>query len=129
MAANPIFIGTPRSQCATISVANTNRDGTGTIANIFTAGSNGSIIYRIRVKAVGTTTAGMIRFYRHDGSTHYLTRELPVAANTASGTNPTIELEIFFNTNELLLLPVNHSLRASTNNAESFNIITEGGDY
>lgn len=129
MAASPIFIGSVRRTLATISVANTNRDGTGTIANLFTAGANGSAIFRIRVKAISTTTAGMIRLYGHDGSTTTLTREIPVSAVTPSGTVPTWEAELFFNGNEQIVLPSGHSFRCSTNNAESFVVTVEGGDY
>lgn len=129
MAASPIFIGSVRRATGTVSAANTNRDGTGTIVTLFTAGSSGSAIFRIRMKATGTTTAGMIRLFGHDGTSVRLDREFAVSAVTPSGTVPTWEAELFLNGNEMMVLPSGHSLRASTHNAETFVITVEGGDY
>lgn len=129
MAASPIFIGSIRTEVATISAANTNRDGTGTIVTIFTAGGSGSAIFRIRCKASATTTAGMIRIFRHNGTSNFLAREVPVTAITPSATVGTWESELIFNVNEMIMLPANHSIRVATHNAESFNIEIEGGDY
>ena len=132
MAANAQYAATPKLGIGQVSVANTNRDGTGTIATIFSAGANGSRIDAIDIKAVGTTTAGMIRLFIHDGVDARLLTEVPVVAVTPSGTLPSWEAQL--NTNTMtqvlpLLLPTGYSLRAATNNAETFNVIAQGGDF
>lgn len=132
MATQPQYAATPRCGIGQVSVANTARDGTGTIATIFTAGANGSRIDAIDIKAVGTTTAGMIRLFIHDGANARLLTEVPVTAITPSGTLPSWEAQ--HNTNTMtqvlpLVLPTGYSLRAATNNAETFNVIALGGDF
>lgn len=132
MAANAQYAATPKLGIGQVSVANTNRDGTGTIATIFSAGANGSRVDAIDLKSVGTTTAGMIRLFIHDGANARLLTEVPVTAITPSGTLPSWEAQL--NTNTMtqilpLLLPTGYSLHAATNNAETFNVIAQGGDF
>lgn len=126
------YASTPKCGIAQVSVANTARDGTGTIATIFSAGVNGSRIDAIDLKAVSTTTAGMIRLFIHDGVNARLLTEVPVMAITPSSTLPSWEAQL--NTNTMtqvlpLILPTGYSLRAATNNAETFNVIALGGDF
>ena len=132
MAAQAQYAATPRCGVGQVSVANTNRDGTGTIVTVFSAGASGSRINAIDLKAVGTTTAGMIRLFIHDGTNARLLTEVPVTAITPSGTLPSWEAQL--NTNTMtqvlpLVLPTGYSLRAATNNAETFNVIALGGDF
>jgi hypothetical protein len=126
MAALPAYTATPRTERATLSTANTNRNGTGTIVNLFTAGSNGSRIERITICATGTTTAGMIRFYLFDGTNTDLWREIPVTAITPSGSVPAYYMQL---SGLAYILSSGKSLKASTNNAENFSLIAEGGDF
>jgi hypothetical protein len=132
MATQPQYAATPRCGIGQVSTANTARDGTGTIGTIFTAGASGSRIDAIDIKATGTTTAGMIRLFIHDGANARLLTEVPVMAITPSGTLPSWESQL--NTNTMtqvlpLVLPTGYSLRAATNNAETFNVIALGGDF
>jgi len=99
---------------------------------VFSAGASGSRIDAIDLKAVGTTTAGMVRLFIHDGADARLLTEVPVIALTPSGTLPSWEAQL--NTNTMtqvlpLVLPTGYSLRAATNNAETFNVIALGGDF
>ena len=126
------YASTPKCGVGQVSVANTDRDGTGTIVTVFSAGASGSRIDAIDLKAVGTTTAGMIRLFIHDGTNARLLTEVPVTAITPSGTLPSWEAQL--NTNTMtqvlpLVLPTGHSLRAATNNAETFNLLAFGGDF
>ena len=126
MAASPAYTATPRTERATLSAANTNRDGTGTIVNLFTAGANGSRVERITVCATGTTTAGMIRFYLYDGTNTDLWKEVAVSGITPSAT----VLSFTFQLASLgYILSSEKSIRVSTHNAESFRVIAEGGDF
>lgn len=126
------YAATPNLGIAAISTANTNRDGTGTIGTVLTAGASGSRIDAVMVKATGTTTAGMIRLFVHNGTTAYLLNEIPVLANTPSSTAPAWEVQMNASTMSQLfpiILPTGFSLRASTNNAETFNVLAVGGDF
>jgi hypothetical protein len=79
MAANidPIFPITPRSAWATITTANTAKDGTGTVSTVVTAGANGAFVEDIRAKPLGTNTASVLRVFLNNGSTN------TVAANNS----------------------------------------------
>jgi hypothetical protein len=129
MSANaaPRFVDPGRTWFGQVSAANTNLDGSGTVVTIVTAGSNGSLIELIRVKAIVTTTAGMVRIFLNDGTSTRLYKEISVTAATPSGTVQAFEAE--YEPTDPLILPSGWSLRASTHNAETFNIIVTGGDY
>jgi hypothetical protein len=124
MASNPQYIGTPKSPSVTISTANTNRDGTGTLVTLMTAGTNGSRVDRVRIAATGTTTAGMIRFFV--GSS--LINEVPVVATTPSATIPAWATDVVFENG--LVLEAGATLKVATHNAETFKVtVTNGGDF
>lgn len=126
MASSPAYAATPASGAASISTANTGRDGTGTIGTVLTAGASGSRIDDISICATGTTTAGMVRLFIHNGTTAFLWREIPVTAATPSGT---VQAFSYYLSNQNLILPTGYSLRASTHNAEAFTVqVTRGGN-
>jgi hypothetical protein len=126
MAITPNFTKTPRTERGILSAANTNRDGTGTIVNLFDAATVGSRVERIKIYATGTTTAGMIRFYVFDGTNTDLYLEVSVLAITPSAT---VQAFNAFSTNLGLILASGKSLRASTHNAGNFRIVVEGGNF
>lgn len=130
------YAATPKVGLGTISTANSNLDGTGTLGTVFTAGTSGSRIDAILIYATGTTTAGMVRLFISDGVNNRLMAEVPVVAITPSGTQPAFSALLQSNNNGLLNsapLPLSfqtsYILKASTQNAESFNVIAIGGDY
>lgn len=127
MASAPAFAATPRLAVGQISAANTGRDGTGTVVTVFTAGASGSRVYRIDISPVGTTTAGIVRLFIHDNTNYRLFREVLIAAKTPSGTVAADTTTITFP--DGIQLPNLYSIRASTHNAETFNLFVEGGDY
>lgn len=132
MASVPSYAATPRCAIAQVSVANTNLNGTGTIATVFTAGSNGSRVDAIDLKATVTTTAGMVRLFINDGTNSRLLTEVPVLAVTPSATQPAWEAQLNQNgLNQIfpVILPNGYSLRASTENAETINVVAIGGDF
>ena len=64
------YASIPRGGVAQVSAANTNRDGTGTVANVIMASpkSGGGLrIDALAVQAIATTTAGMVRLYVQKG--------------------------------------------------------------
>ncbi len=127
MAINAQYASTPRAALGQVSTANTARDGTGTLATILTAGSNGTRIDDIKIQATGTTTAGVVRLFLHDGTNARLFAEILVSAVTPS---TTVEAWSFTLLNQAIVIPSGWSLRASTNNAETFNlIVNRAGDF
>lgn len=136
MASAAQYVGTPKNTGATISTANTARDGTGTLGTVYTAGSSGSRIDSIVVQATATTTAGMIRFFISNdaGTTKRLVYELPVVAITPSAAIPAFQAILTSQNSSFmmngLILQASAILYASTNNAESFNIVSvNAGDF
>ena len=112
---------------ATISAANTNRDGTGTIVTVYTAGPAGSRIAMIEIVATGTTTTGVVRLFLSNGTTTWLWAEHLVTAvsPTASGAVWSKQIVPVVPA----VLPSGWSVRASTHNAETFVVIVHGGNF
>lgn len=129
MAANsvPRYVDPGKSWAVAVGTANTNLDGTGTVAVLVTAGANGSLITMVRVKAIVTTTAGMIRFFLHNGSAFFLWHEIAVTAATPSGTVLSYSAE--YEPTVPLVLPSGWTLQVSTHNAEAAKCFAFGGDY
>ncbi len=127
MASDPVFIGVPKTWMAAISIANANRDGTGTIVNVVTAGANGSRVDKVRIVATGAVTAGVVRLFLHDGTHTRLLREIMVSATTPSELVETFTQDVDFADGSAL--PNGWSLQAATHNAEGFNVISFGGDF
>jgi hypothetical protein len=124
MASNPQYVGTSKSPSVTISTANTNRDGSGTLATFMAAGSNGSRVDRVNITATGTTTSGMIRFFVNSS----LIREIPVLPVTPSSTVPAWSADVVFDNG--LVLGSGATLSVATNNAETFKVtVLNGGDF
>jgi hypothetical protein len=132
MATTPGYANSPKHSCAQLSVANANRDGTGDIQIVFTAATAGSRIDTVHIKAVGTTTAGMVRLYLYDGTYTRLWAEVPIGAVTPSATVPAFDTNL--NSQQHpdllpLLLANGQKLQASTEKAEVINVlVTNGAD-
>lgn len=100
----PIFSIAPRSSfAAAITAANTAMDGTGTVNLVFTAGSNGSFLSRLIVRALGTNVATVMRIFLNNGSTptvagnNALIAEINLPATTASNTTQQPDFQIPLN--------------------------------
>lgn len=121
------YASTAKTAVAQVTTANTARDGTGTIATVFTAGASGSRVDDILITATGTTTAGVVRLFLHDGTNARLWKEVLVSAITPSATVSPFTSSL---TSQALILQTGWSLRAATHNAETFNVlITRAGDF
>ncbi|HYG53369.1 MAG TPA: hypothetical protein VD905_20870 [Flavobacteriales bacterium] len=113
-----------------ISTANTNLDGTGTLGTVITGASNGTLIKNVYIKATDTGNAsiaqGMIRLFIYDGSANTrLLMEIDVPNASQSSTDPSWETCIPLNYH----LKSGYVLKASTQNADNFNVVAEGLDY
>lgn len=121
------FFSTPRTAVAQVTTANAARDGTGTIATVITGAASGTRVDDIEINATGTTTAGVVRLFLHDGTNARLLREILVDART-----PSVSVASY-NTRltdlGIILASASWSIRASTNNSETFNVcVTNAGD-
>lgn len=130
MASAPIFAATPKVGQVNIATANTARDGTGTLGTVYTAGSSGSLIYKIQFTATGTTTAGVLRLFltNTSGTSPMLLEEIVVPAVTPSTTVRVFEYILTYAQNSPLILASGVLLKAGTHNAESYNVFAFGGD-
>lgn len=134
---SPIFMLTPRAVTATIAAANTARDGSGTLVDVMTAGSNGSRVDFITFTSAQATaaanTARVQRVYLTDtaGANPRLISEVALAAVTASNTAIGATATITF-TNGLVIasgqkIQVSQSVYAGVQ--DPTHVLVRGGDY
>jgi hypothetical protein len=126
MALEPAFAVTPRIGAVNVATANTNRDGTGTVATLITGAATGTRIAEIVVQARVTTTAGMVRIFLYDGTTYRFFDEVAIAAATVSGTVKGTRVSTLYG--NLVLPNASWSLVVSTHNAESIDVTALGAD-
>lgn len=131
---SPIYTTTPHVEWNNgLATANTAMDGTGTVATVFTATTNGSYAQDIRIKALGTNVATVIRVFVNNGSTNAtaanntLVAELSIAATTASNSTSLPDLSIPINRT----LPNGYKLNVAIGTTVSAGlcVTTFGGDY
>jgi hypothetical protein len=130
MATSPSFAATPHAGAQVqVATANANRDGTGTLGTLITGVASGTRVEKVRVKATGTTTTGMVRlFVSYDGgTTKRLLDEVPVAALTPSATVQGFIYDLVIG--DLVLPDTNAIIYASTHNAETFNVFAFASDF
>jgi thiamine pyrophosphokinase len=139
MAANtqPIFTLVPKAVTETIAAANTARDGSGTLVELFTAGTNGSRIDFITfTSAQATTGASAARVQRifitdEAGTNPRLVEEITMAAvtssNTAIGARSTVTFTngLVINAGQKIL--VSQSIFGSA--ADTTHVLLRGGNY
>lgn len=126
MATNPAFAVTPRISSVNVATANANRDGTGTVATLITGVAAGTRIAEIVAQARVTTTTGMVRVFLYDGTTFYLFDEIAIAAATVSASVKGTRVSVSYA--NLILPSASWSVRVSTHNAESIDVIALGAD-
>lgn len=130
MATDPSFAATPRAAVAAVSTANTARDGTGTMATVFTAGAGGSKVEEITVKATGDPADSVVTVFLHNGATAFLFDEFDLGDPAAAST--TIAGYTMTRTYPNLLLPSGWSIRAAITvalTAGVINVFAFGGDF
>lgn len=108
-----------------ISTANANIDGTGTLVSIITGASNGTLVRTITCKGIVSTSRGMVRIFVNNGSsTTGLLFEIEIPPVTASSVDRSFSETIDLNFH----LKSGYILKASTLNADSFQIVADGLD-
>lgn len=130
---SPIFPISPKVSWGTLTTANTAMDGTGTQVTVFTAGSFGARVDKLRIKALGTNVATVLRVFINNGSdatvatNNALLAEKTIAATTASAVaalaEEVLELDV--------ALPAGYKLNVAigTTVAAGLHVICEGGDF
>lgn len=114
---------TSNTGIATLTAANPNRDGSGTIVSVITGANSGTQIKKIIIKSTGNTTSGMIRLYCYlDASTILLFKEIKVQAVTKSASDHSYYTSLDLN----FILASGYQIMASTENAETFIVTAEG---
>jgi hypothetical protein len=115
---------------ANVNTANSNLDGSGTLATVVTAGQLGATVKSVIIKATGPVTSGMVRLFvqKANPSVTVLYKEVqipvtPVLQNTPTPAPvlPVYEVTLMGD----LKLQSGDALVASTQIADSFNIIAE----
>jgi hypothetical protein len=130
VATAPNFTGTPQTEVASVSTANTARDGTGTIATVFTAGASGSRITSIRCVATVDPADSIVNLFLHDGTTAWFFDSVDMGNPAAASTTADAFKAVVSYTD--LLLPSGWSLRASITvalTAGVVNVFAHGGDF
>lgn len=105
--------------------ANTNRDGTGVIQHVFTAGAGGAQLDSVRIKATGSTTAGMVRLFVSAGKTWSLLDEVLVTAITP-GAAVKAFCYVYEDERGPLTFAPGERVGVSSHNAEAFTVKPEG---
>lgn len=140
---NPIFPLTPNVSWGNVLAANTAKDGTGTVVTVFTAGLNGSKIDQIKVRALGTNVATVLRLFVNNGqvnttaANNSLIHEVTIPATTLSEVAALADNDITIakNTGEVAVpipyLPAGYKINVTigTAVAAGLQVTVHGGDY
>lgn len=116
---------TANTGMATISTANANLDGQGTIGTVLTGAANGTLIKSITVKAQTNVTKGMVNLFVYDGTNTRLLKQITIKPVNKTANTPSFEHSEDLN----FTLKSGYILKASTVRAETFNVIAEGMDF
>ena len=119
---------TANTGVAEVSVANAKLNGTGTVATILTAASNGTLIKTVSIKSEVALDAGnIIRLFVYDEASTFLLKEILIRP-TGGGAGSVFST---FSTTIPLNFPLKsgYILKASTELAKTTSIIAEGLDW
>lgn len=133
---NPIFSRTPDVQwpTTTIATANTAKDGTGTVATVFTAdATEGGWVGILTARAAGTNVATVLRVFINNGSANstpgnnILRWEMTLPATTLSEVAQLAPYELPLN----IALPAGYKINCTigTTVAAGYYLSIAGGKY
>lgn len=129
MASTGQYVATVKNgNLSQVTVANTARDGTGTLVTILTAPATGSRIDAIVFNAPSTVTTGMLRMFITIGANTRLLDEINVVATTPSASVKA--WRVVYIPQVPLVLESAAVLKFSSENAETFNaVLSFAGDF
>jgi len=127
----PIFPATPTIGIATLTspsaiTSRANITGTTGLSQLTATSTNGKRVDKIRVRAKGTTTAGILSIWEYNGTTSHLIHEIAISAVTPSTTVEAFSTYMDFSD---MVLPATHQLYVSVTVANDLNVFAHGGDY
>lgn len=130
MSATPAFASVARIGFGSVSTANTNRDGTGTIVDLLTGAAAGTRIDRLVLQATGNPADSTVTIFLHDGTAYRLLTEVDIGDPAAASTTlPGYHNEI--QTPGLVLPSASWKLAAAITVAltsGAMNVFAYGGD-
>jgi hypothetical protein len=115
---------TANNGIAIISTANSAVDGSGSVSDLITGATHGTLVKRITIKAQGNTTQGMVRIFLNVGLSTWLMNEIEIPAITQSSQDQSFSVVL----DNIFYLDSLYKLKVSTENAETFIITAEGLD-
>lgn len=129
----PIFPLTPKVSWATLTTANTAKGGTGTVGTCYTAGANGARVDYLKVRALGTNVATVLRVFLNNGSdndtagNNSLVLEQTIAATTLSETAALADNLVTLD----MSIPAGYKINVTigTTVAAGLQVTAFGGDY
>ena len=130
---SPIFPLTPVISWGKVTTANTAKDGTGTVVPVFTAGVNGARLDYLKVRALGTNVATVLRVFVNNGAdktvdtNNSLIYEQTIAATTLSETAQLLDNLVTLD----LSLPAGYVVNVTigTTVAAGLQVTGVGGNY
>ncbi len=132
MATAPAFTSTPRIGIATVSAANTARDGTGTIVDVITGVAAGTKVFEVVVKATGDPADCTVTLFisPDSGTTNHIWDEIDVG-DPAAGSTTVTSFRASATYANLVLPSATHKLRAAITvapTAGTVRVYAMGGD-
>ncbi len=129
----PIFPLTPVVSWGTVATANTAKDGTGAVVTVFTAGVNGARLDYLKVRALGTNVATVLRVFINNGSdptvatNNALFLDQTIAATTNSETAQLVDNIVTMD----LSLPAGYKITCTIGTTVSAGLVITacGGNY
>lgn len=133
---SPIFTLTPVAKTVSVTTATADsplRGGAGNnFSTILSAGANGTRVDRITVQSQGTSVAGELLLFIHDGSVNWFFKEIAITAITASSTVAAFTAELVRTDGlPLAVLPTGYSLKCcvTVTQTNALNCTAFAGDY
>ena len=128
---DPVFTKPVAGAVSQVTLANTARDGSSNVVTVATGTADGIRVDNVRIKAIVTTTAGMIRFFysADSGTTNRLIGEVVVPAITVGAGVAGFEADWVPPGGYIDLVGTTDRLIASTHNAEAHNLYARQASY
>jgi hypothetical protein len=129
MSSAPQFINTPRAQIVTVSTANLNLDGSGTITSLITGASTGTRVLEIVAQCAATSAAALVNIFlsTDGGSTWKLIDQISISAATSSATVKANKNSTGYS--NLILPNTSCVLGVTTTISQATNVYALGGDF
>lgn len=130
MASAPVFASAPRIGVGSVTVTNTNRDGTGTLVDILTGVAAGTRIERIAAQSTNDPADCTVTLFLWDGATNWLWNEMDFG-NPAAASATVVAYRAEMSCADLVLPNASWKLKAAVTaapTAGAINVFAFGAD-